>query len=248
MSKTFLITGLIVDGVIFLFMIFTIIISMTPLCEKIFKSSVTKANINKSKNYKNVSSIHYKEPLNRFPLFLDFLWILLGTMLIYFGIQALYGTIVGHLVNKTAIWRWILWAILYVLFPIKMAVDGIIDLTTWGKKYKARRDKRTRSLSVTLKQEISITYNKCLDILNGMKTQIFEMDKNNASPIKAWKWNPILGDTVINVTLSQINNKEVKIVIVSNNQWINLLGVVFNINQRNVDIFRNLILQEQFNG
>jgi hypothetical protein len=204
----------------------------------VFRSPITKENRITSKNYRNISRIHFREPMGRFPIYIDYFWILIALIILSVGILALYNTIVNGAATSTPIWRWVLFGFLFIAFQIWIIIQTIIEIITWDRKYKAKISKYTKDATFAFPNKITTVYDKCLGILDEMNAEIFEMDRNSFNPIKAWVKNSIFGDSVFVITLTQIGDKDTNIRIVSNSQWINNFGVIYNTNQKLLDKFR----------
>lgn len=218
--------GIIVCGVVIL----GIILSYTPVWNKLFKPSTD--------NYDKIIKIKYTEPRSLLPVFQDIIWMLLLAILFSFGVLAIHNTIVDNMASETAIWRWILAILLFIVFPILGIINTLITLIPKRKSVRKKRHLEADRKKFVFKQDINTIYNKCIEALITMKSEIFEMDKNNTSnPIKAWRKNILFGDSVINITLNKTSTKEVEVHVLSDSQWINILGTIFRINKRNVSIF-----------
>ncbi len=190
-------------------------------------------------SYKKVLSILGQEPSNKPSVLMNTISTICSLIIFTYGLLMLNLWHTGKLIMQTS---WFLFIAFFIVFPIII----LLDTWVWEKKYyKLNKSHVEKHKTFTLRGDLDGIFNGCLKVLKERirlrgNSRILKME--GPKYIKA-----LIGGFVITVETRWVKKGIVEIYFQSDSQW---LTTKFDngTNQKNVEIFEDLILAEMTYG
>lgn len=215
-----------------------VILSYSPIWHKFFKKIpiTTPSTVNDISgiSYDKICKIEQQEPSKRPPIFLNVALVLSWSVMLAFGGLLIYLWIDGKLNTQISL-SLLLSPVIFIALPIWVLVD-----TLWlaRKHYTLDKSSVAKDKKIILLGDIKEVFDGCLGVLDIMKATpiIMEKPKLFKGHLRSW-----FGNSIITVKTNRVRGNKVRIYVLSDSQWVTVRWDIWNVNQRNINTFEQLI-------
>lgn len=214
------------------------LLSYSPIWYKFFKKMpiTTPSTVNDISgiSYNKICKIEQQEPSKRPSIFLELGLVLSWSVMLAFGGLLIYLWIDGKLNTQNSL-SLLLSLVIFIALPIWVLVD-----TLWlsRKHYTLDKSSVAKDKKIILLCDINKVFNVCLGVLDIMEAIPIIMDKPKLFKGRLRSW---LGNSIITIKTSRVRGNKVRIYVLSDSQWVTVRWDIWNVHQRNIDTFEQLI-------
>jgi len=169
--------------------------------------------------------VEQREPSRRPPVILLVLTLVPASILLTFGVWAIYTWITGRIEVHMDSWT-VLFLVMFIGLPLFIMIDNFFTLP---KQYKRGRSHVAKEAMVTVANDIDTVFDACYRVLDSMQATITVLEKPNLLKAK-------LRNSVMTIKIRRIKGSKVQIYILSDSRWLTVKWDAGD-NQRNIDRF-----------